>query len=426
MIRLALTLFLAITSLATAQTVDPRVEIEFSETEAIPGQPLSLRITVLVPTWMPDPPEWPSFEAPNILVTAPERASSPTSKTIDGETWSGVSRRYRITPMVPGTVILPAQTMRVTYAAPPATDPISAEVPIDALTLTGTLPPGAEGLDPFIAASALTLTHEVEGETTGLKAGDSFSVTVTAKLSDLPPMFLPQLVTGEVPEGLRAYPESPILNQSEDRGKVSGARSEKVVYVAEGGVEGALPAMSLEWYNLETQKIETATLAEISVQADAPPASAQTAQDINWPRVIAMAAMALVILTLGIVAGKKLTPPVRAALARRRARQLASAKHAWTQLERALKDRDLPATHAALALWQSRALPLTSTQQSQIDAAFVAIGHARYGPNATRDNVSGWQTLSSLLHSTKQAQHAQRFTRSALPALNPQATPRHL
>ncbi len=92
----------------------PVLRMAFERTEAIPGQPLTLRLTVLSPTYLTSPPVWPSFEAPNLLIRLPEGATTPTSERIGGETWSGVSRRYRISPMIPGEFPIPPQEVVVT------------------------------------------------------------------------------------------------------------------------------------------------------------------------------------------------------------------------------------------------------------------------------------------------------------------------
>ena len=62
----------------------PQLMVDFPESETIPGQPLSLRLTVLVPTYMPSPPVWPSLETRNVLVRLPERSTTPTSRRIGG------------------------------------------------------------------------------------------------------------------------------------------------------------------------------------------------------------------------------------------------------------------------------------------------------------------------------------------------------
>lgn len=399
----------------------PLLEVEFKETEATPGQPLTLRLTVLVPTWMPEPPVWPEFDSPNVKVALPERASTAVSRPIDGETWSGVSRRYQITPMVPGTITLPASTIKIAYANPPATDPIPAELPVEAITLTGTVPKGAEGMDPFLAAQNLTLTQTIEGDTTGLKSGDSFSITVVAKADGLAAMFLPALISPDVPQGLRAYPTTPVVEDTSNRGEVTGTRTEKVSYVIEASVDGTLPGVSMDWFNLGSKVIETATTEETAVQATAPPPPTPK-KEINWPRLVIVTLGATLTLLVSAWAVRRLLPRYRAWRSARHARFLASAGFAWDQLQKALTARDLTATHTALSLWQSRQPRIPEEQAAKISQAFADIGRARFGTHPGQTEDPYWQSLSSLLHSTKQSVAAQK-KRAALPALNPSPSP---
>lgn len=82
MIRLLIALLML--SAPAAARDGPILATDFPETEAIPGQPLSLRVTVLVPTFMPSPPQWPSMEAPNLHVRVVSTGG--TSQSVDGAT----------------------------------------------------------------------------------------------------------------------------------------------------------------------------------------------------------------------------------------------------------------------------------------------------------------------------------------------------
>ncbi|MEP2533426.1 BatD family protein [Shimia sp.] len=433
MIRLCLILALCICGLAAwAQTTpEPQLKVELEESEAILGQTLTLRITVLVPTWMPDPPVWPDFETPNVQIALPERSSSPVSQTIDGETWSGISRRYLITPMAPGTVTLPATSLTLTYAQPPATEPLTTTLTLDPITLTGVVPKGAEGLDPFIAAEKLTLTQSVDGDTTGLKGGDSFTRTITATVNGVSPVFLPPLVPDDTPDGLRAYPESPVLDEKSDRGELSGTRTEKITYVVEGSVQGTLPALTLDWFNMSGNAVEAATLDGVDVQATAPAAPAAAAKDIDWKPLLIRAVPILIALVVLVLAAQRLMPRLTLALRRKQQRHRASAAFAWTALKSALGAQDLSATRAALSEWQRRAGQLPASEMAEIEAAFAAIGRVRFGPNPSSNPSSNpganedayWQSLSRLIDCAKHAGSTRAHTDSALPALNPLARP---
>ncbi len=88
----ALTLWFLIAQVSAVfgqQTV-AQLTVEPMEAEAVVGQPIVLRLTLLVPTFMPDPPTFPTFDMPGLVVRIPERASTPTSKTVNGETWAGM------------------------------------------------------------------------------------------------------------------------------------------------------------------------------------------------------------------------------------------------------------------------------------------------------------------------------------------------
>ncbi len=258
---------------ARAQT-GPQLSVELPEGEVIVGQPLTLRIKLLVPTWMPKPPVWPTLEVPSLLVRLPERASTPVSETINGETWSGISRAYRLYPLDLGGFEIPGQSLTVTYADPGKPDPIIAQIPLEAIHFQSVLPKGAEGLDPPIVASGLTLEQQIDGGP-DLETGGAVTRVVTISIEGTTPILLPSLMP-ELPETLpeqplRAYPKEPVVRESEQRGVLAGSRVETTTYVAQSGGQADLPAISLKWFNLESGKVETANVGFVSLTITAPP-----------------------------------------------------------------------------------------------------------------------------------------------------------
>jgi hypothetical protein len=187
----------------------PIVETRLDKSEVVPGQYATLSVTVLVPTWLPKPVEFPSMEAPNLRVRLPERSTGPTSRTIDGTEWSGVSRSYLISPMVAGTFDMPAQNISVTYAIPGSSDPAQANLQTDPFRITGVVPQGAEGLDPFIAADSLKLSQEVSQPTTGLQPGQSVRRTVTVQIAGASPIVLQRTMPDVQIDGIAIYPDEP-------------------------------------------------------------------------------------------------------------------------------------------------------------------------------------------------------------------------
>ncbi len=415
-------LWLASVVAVWAQEVQPKLEVTFEESETVPGQPLTLRLTVLVPTFMPDPPVWPDFETPNLMVRLPSKASSPTSKSIGGETWSGISRRYQITPVVPGTFEVPAGEVKVRYRALEGSDVLEAALPVPAQTVTGVVPEGAEGMDPFVAAEKLTLTQTVEGETTGLDAGASFTRVLEVQIEGVSPMFLPPVTPEEGLAGLRAYPESPVAEETENRGVVSGSRVDKTVYVVEGGVEGALPAVRLQWFNLKTGKVEEATAEAIDVQADAP-VLAPSAEPLDVDKIVRWGAALVAVFLVAWAFVRWGMPVLHRSWERARERRLQSAGYAYGLLKQAVQKRDLSATKQAYLRWARKVRLGGQDTEAAIEEAFLQIGAARFGAGRASEEAQAWEHLKTLCRRKHRETRYRHDTKTPdLPPLNPVST----
>ncbi|MFV0513493.1 MAG: BatD family protein [Jhaorihella sp.] len=403
---------------------DPRpiLRSEMPEGPAIVGQPLVLRLTVLVPTWMPKPPEYPSFEVANLMVHLPERATNPVSDTIGGETWSGTTRGYRLYPLEPGAFEIPAQTMTVTYADPDTTQPVTLDLPVAAVRFEAVLPKEAEGLDPPIVAQRFTLDQTLAGDT-GLTVGGALTRTVTATIEGTTPVLIPQLI--ETPEApgtpgpLRAYPDEPKVAESETRGTLSGSRSETVSYVAQAGGSAELPEIRLDWFNLETGSVETATLAAIRVEVAMPPPPPPD------PLAIALkAAATLVAALLAYLVLRRVSPRIASVAAELRGRWLNSERRAHRTVLHAFKSHDIGQVLAALNIWNEHHPAPPAEDAARLARALAPLGKARYGATGQAAAPSDWRGAEAAyrrLRST--ARHMQRPARPGrkLPALNPMA-----
>ncbi|MGF1563673.1 MAG: hypothetical protein ACFB3T_16025 [Geminicoccaceae bacterium] len=400
---------------------EPLLRVDFAETETIPGQPLSLRLSVLVPTFMPDPPVWPSLEAPNLLVRLPEGATNPTSERIAGQTWSGITRHYRIAPMVPGTFALPPQAVIVTWNNEDSGAAERARLETEPITFSGVVPEEAADLDPFIAAAELTLNQTIEGTPSEMVPGDSFTRTVTATVEGVSPMFLPPLVSQVEISGLAAYADEPVVAEHDDRGQLSGTRSERTTYVAEAGGSGALPALTIDWYDIDDERVKTAQLELVAVAIDGPPA-ARAAPRVG--RLLAVATAALVALAVvATVFARRLVPVLRRRMQARHSAFLASEAYAWRELNHVLASRDQRALRPALDLWAARIEGADPRTDADVQAALLRLGAARYGAGADSaaaqaGMVAPWRTLQRALVTARKTARQRRSGR-ALPPLNP-------
>ena len=401
-----------------AQTDEaPIVRTEISEDSIAVGQPVVLRVTVLVPTWLPSPAQFPSFESPNMIVRLPERATGPVSEKINGETWSGVSRAYRIYPMVAGDFVLPGRSLRLTYADPDTTDPITKEIPLPVVAFTATVPEGAEDLDPLIVAEGLVLEQVFEGPDGTLTEGEAVKRIVTARIEGTSGLFLPPLIVPIENDAVQGYASEPVLDETENRGVLSGQRSETATYVARYGGTLELPEITLSWFNTSSGQVEVTTLEAREFAIDAPDKPREpllTQRQI----VLLIAGLALIGGLIWMVA-RFAWPTLRTSMAVRKARHRASEAHAAQQVQTAIKAHDLSRTASARIIWEAR-LPLASPPQDEaFTEALLEIGAAQF---RDRTATADWSKVNQAFVIARKARleaARQNAKATALSPLNP-------
>ncbi|BES71354.1 hypothetical protein RE428_23720 [Marinobacter nanhaiticus D15-8W] len=395
----------------------PVLKTEFEQTEAIPGTPLSLRLTVLVPTYLPSPPEWPGFEAPNVMVRLPERSTGPTSARVGGETWAGVTRHYRLYPMVPGEFEIPPQTVQVTYADTESGDRRQIDLTTDPLRFRGVVPPGAESLDPFFAAGALTLEQSHDGGEGPMKPGDSLTWSVTAKVSGTSPMFLPKLLPELSFSGVAIYPDEPVVSETSARGVMAGTRTESVTLLAQVGGQFEVPAISLDWYNIASSQVETASVEGFAFEIDAP--LAPPLKGVDWRWFLGIAVLALIGILFVFWGVRRWGGGVRQRWHVVRQRRLTSEAHAYRQLKQTIARRDFARLYPALDIWSAKQAGHDPRHDPNIRSALISLGQARYGGKDTANTGTLWKSLDRSVARARSAAGRKTKAKHALPPLNP-------
>lgn len=351
-------LLLLVSAAAPARGQEPVVRITATPEEVAVGEPVALEVTVLVPTWFPKPPVYPTFELTNTITRLPPDSSYPTSERIGGDTWSGIVRTYQIYPLIGATYRLSGQTMTVTYNDPEKFKPVRVKVGVPEVEFRARVPGGAESLNPYLAGRRLTLDREVEGDLESLEAGDALVVRYTAELDGMPAIFLPALVdVAEVP-GVSVYAEEPVVEDGDP-----ARRSEKLTFVFEAGGEFTVPARELAWWNTETGTVETASVPAMTVSVAGPPIPSPVGElpsaEPRWPAVVAWGAL----LAAALLALRRWLPQMRAGWVTYQNRRRHSEGYAFDKLRKVLHGGDPRAAHRALLTWLERIEPGTGARQ---------------------------------------------------------------
>lgn len=403
----------------------PLLRAVLEKPTAVPGQILSLEITILVPTWMPQPPEFPTFELPDVSVRLPEGSSRPTMERVGGESWSGVMREYQLSPMVVGLFRIPPQTITVTYADPETRAPLVAKLRTKEFVFEGRAPTAAEDLDPFIAAETLAIEQRVEGDPANLEPGSAFTRIVTARLTGASPIFLPPLIPPFEAEGLAAYPKEPVFTESSDRGRTIGKRIESVTYVAEAGGRFTAPPARLRWWNLRTKQIEVAQISALAIVSRGPSPAAPA--NLDEQEVVVWLLVGGLLVVIAGVGGRWSWPRYAAGRRRRLEEKLASESFAFEQVIRALRAQRFGDVIRATELWSTR-LPIPfDSDRAQLFEALEPLGALLYGPEAQTPAKAHWSAALASLRNARKcclAKERSRLADGVLPSLNPDPTAR--
>jgi hypothetical protein len=416
--------FLLVPFSAVAQdSVQPIIRTVLESSSAVPGQPVILRLTILVPTWMPQSPELPSYDLPNLMVRLPERSTRPARERVNGNTWFGISRAYRLYPLVAGAIQIPSQEVRITFADPKTRAPITVELQTDAVVVSGVIPDDASGLDPFIAATGLELEQTIEGDLADLEPGAAVTRRLHVRVDGASPMIIPPMLDAASSRGLSIYVQEPVLEENYDSGSPSGSRLEQITYVAETGGRFAMPPVLIRWYNLAEGRIESAEVEgfEMAVRGPAPP----EVEPSDWRTIAGQwAPIILGLAGLGVVMWR-LWPLIAAWRRKRYAAYLASDEYAFEQAREAIKNRRLGAAIDAAEQWWRRRATDGRPLPVALASSFVRIGASlyRHSPAEPSEWAQQWAMAGRALRAVDLSERAAMRQRGKvqLSLLNPGA-----
>jgi hypothetical protein len=233
------------------------------------GQPVTLTVEILVPTWFLKAPKFPiSLNVPNAIAEYLEGSNVNLSERIGSDTWAGLSRQYRVYPQLPGKVEIPSVEISIVYALPDASPSEPLTVSSRPLTVTARIPSQAADLGYFISTSKFTLRQSLDPDPKDLKVGESLTRTITMTVAESSTMMLPP-VTFEPIEGLAVYPAPPIIKDTGgERGEARiGTRVDEVTYIVQEEGDFTLPEIELQWWDLKAGRLRVAKLPSIAFNA---------------------------------------------------------------------------------------------------------------------------------------------------------------
>jgi len=216
--------------------------------------------------------------------------------TRDGIEYDVIERRYALFPQHSGNLIIYPVTFQGRINA------IQPRTIFDQFKLSGQLKrlrnksvgisvkpvPENINLQDWLPTSELQLIDEWSTDIQNITAGEPVTRTILISAEGLTAVQLPDMQFEDI-DGLRQYPDKPIIEDEKSSNGIIGYKQFKIAYIPARAGSFTLPEIRLPWWNTTTNKQEIARLAEtvITVQAannadgTLPPASATTQMPLH-------------------------------------------------------------------------------------------------------------------------------------------------
>lgn len=196
----------------------------------------------------------------------------------DGVRWSVIERSFAVFPQQSGTlridpVVFEGQVVEGTssYNDPFGSRIVTRRLESQPVTIeVAPVPADATGR-PWLPSRRLQL-HEVwSDDPPEFEVGKPLTRTLAVLADGLMGSQLPELAP-PLPDGLKQYPEAPVLDDLTGEEGIIGQRQEKMVVVATRAGRYTLPPVEIPWWNTQTNQLEVARLPAREVEVRPAPA----------------------------------------------------------------------------------------------------------------------------------------------------------
>lgn len=207
-------------------------------------------------------------------------------RTIDGRPWLVHEIRYAIFPEQSGTLEIPEQTFAARESAPRRSlfdvrgSGKQLRLNSKALSIEVLPRPAEYPAGDWLPAQRLTIEETWSTPPEQLKAGESATRTIRIsgeglQGAQLPPILFPSN------EGLKYYPDQPIISDTEVGTGLLGSRQDSAALVPTRAGEWEVPEIRIPWWDTEGETVRYAVLPARTLSVAAAPSSASPATSVD-------------------------------------------------------------------------------------------------------------------------------------------------
>lgn len=226
-----------------------------------------------------------------------------------------------------------------------------------------------------------------------IRAGEPVSRNITIKVSGQYPGAIAQLNT-VAPEGIRTYPDRPQMETDVTVTGINGIHTQSTAIVASNAGSFTLPAIDIEWWNIDKREWQTTTLPSeqfLVTEAIIADASSGQIKKIHYQYALAGLLAVVILLSGGCVALWRRNKQLVSTRTSIQKESPPSERAAWSNLQRAIRTNNyLALRHALLqwgkALWPNQdihRLEQVTSRNSRLHNAMGILDEHMYGQQST-------------------------------------------
>jgi hypothetical protein len=231
----------------------------------VPGQKLSLLLTIATDRWFTGGTRITLPEVPGLVILQTEQFATNASERRGEVNWVQQRWTLDVFPQRAGSFTIPPVAARVKVNAGEAGD-IEGAINSPSLDFSVELPPTLAGLEQWVAAPRYSVSQSFDRELNALQVGDAFEREIVFEASDVVAMMLPSL-TAEQLTGLAAYAAPPVLENSNNRGQATATRKQRISYVVQAEGQYLLAARDFFWWDTSRGELQVLSLPATEVTA---------------------------------------------------------------------------------------------------------------------------------------------------------------
>jgi hypothetical protein len=228
------------------------------------GETTRIVVDLVTSEFFTDAPVLPELHVDGAYLALSDETPGHLVETVNGQTWTGVSRTYLITPLMSGALEIPS--FEITAHLGAERTPVAVETPPLSLKVRAlVLPPG---VTEALIASSVKVTQTITPQDSGLRVGDSVTRRIEISAEGAPAMMLPPTSFAKV-RGLTLYPASPVAKDAIDNhgGFVGGDRVDTANYVIDRRGRYTLPALTVRWMDSRSHEWRESTVPAVRFHA---------------------------------------------------------------------------------------------------------------------------------------------------------------